>query len=425
MKAKNYFKAIGPGLLFAGSSIGTSHLVLSTRAGANHGMIYLWIILAALLFKYPFFEFGARYTAATGHSLLKGYKEQGAWAIYSFLLVIVISMFAVTGAIGAVCAGLLSTIFSLSLISVPLLAIIIIMVTVAILLGGGYGSLDKVIKFISIVLFISVLIAFVAVLIKGPVSMVPTFEPQPLLEGVGLTLFIGLLGWMPTGIEASAMNSLWIIKNQQTKNAKNTMSEILFDFNLGYFFTIIMAILFLILGAFTLYGSGQQLDGGTTEFSTKLMKVISDNLGPWSYPLVAIGAFGTIYGTLITVLDGFTRALVGGLRALKYDDIVHGEEQSAYVNKMYRIFIIILGIGRACLFYFSSASMITMLDWATIISFLVAPLLAYLNIKVIRSIPAESEHKPHVFLLWLGYIGLILMICFTVYYLMNFSSGGH
>ena len=66
-------KAIGPGLLFASSAIGTSHLVLSTRAGAHHGMIYFWIILLAMILKYPFYEFGPRYANATGYSLLKGY----------------------------------------------------------------------------------------------------------------------------------------------------------------------------------------------------------------------------------------------------------------------------------------------------------------------------------------------------------------
>ena len=40
-------------LLFASTAIGTSHLVLSTRAGAHHGLIYIVIVLAALILKYP------------------------------------------------------------------------------------------------------------------------------------------------------------------------------------------------------------------------------------------------------------------------------------------------------------------------------------------------------------------------------------
>ncbi|MDH4091594.1 MAG: hypothetical protein OEV74_04645 [Cyclobacteriaceae bacterium] len=93
-------KIIGPGLLFVSTAIGTSHLVLSRRAGAHYGMIFFWIILGSLFFKYPFYEFSARYTNATGNTLLKGYKDQGKWAVVLFMIVIFANMFAVIGAVG-------------------------------------------------------------------------------------------------------------------------------------------------------------------------------------------------------------------------------------------------------------------------------------------------------------------------------------
>ena len=37
---KNFLKSIGPGLLFAGAAIGVSHLVQSTRAGADLVLVY-------------------------------------------------------------------------------------------------------------------------------------------------------------------------------------------------------------------------------------------------------------------------------------------------------------------------------------------------------------------------------------------------
>ena len=51
-------KKLGPGLLFAGAAIGVSHLVQSTRAGADFGWGLLWALLLVNLFKYPFFQFG-------------------------------------------------------------------------------------------------------------------------------------------------------------------------------------------------------------------------------------------------------------------------------------------------------------------------------------------------------------------------------
>ena len=76
-KVKTLLKNLGPGLLFASMAIGTSHLVLSTKAGAQYGWIMIIPIVLAIVFKYPFFEFGIRYTNATGKSIIEGYRNRG------------------------------------------------------------------------------------------------------------------------------------------------------------------------------------------------------------------------------------------------------------------------------------------------------------------------------------------------------------
>ena len=54
----------------------------STRAGALAGFGLAGVILLALILKYPFFEFGPRYAAATGTSLVEGYSRLGRWALW-------------------------------------------------------------------------------------------------------------------------------------------------------------------------------------------------------------------------------------------------------------------------------------------------------------------------------------------------------
>ena len=49
----NFIKKLGPGLLFAGAAIGVSHLVQSTKAGAEFGFGLLWALLLCNFFKYP------------------------------------------------------------------------------------------------------------------------------------------------------------------------------------------------------------------------------------------------------------------------------------------------------------------------------------------------------------------------------------
>lgn len=416
---KDLFRSLGPGLLFASSAIGTSHLVLSTRAGAHYGMIFFWIILAAMLLKYPFYEFGPRYASATGYSLVKGYREQGRWAVYLFLIVIFINMFAVTGAIGAVSAGLLSTMFGVQVIPVPLLAGLVIGLTVIILLWGGYPGLDRLIKIISVVLLVAVLTAFVAVLSKGPVAESATYTAPPLLEGAGLALLIGLLGWMPAGMEASTMNSIWSVEKMRTSGRSLPLRESLFDFNLGYVFTLALALMFLTIGAYTVFGSGVTLEGNATAFSNQLLGIFTSNLGPWSYFVFAISAFGTIYGTLITVLDAFPRCFVRGLRVLKFTELDNNEEQNGFLERQYRIWLIITGFGGFALFYFSAASMIQLLEVVTIISFLTSPVIAWLNLRAISSTSVSEDFRPSRAMIWLAYAGLLGLLAFSMYYLLS------
>ncbi len=416
---RKWLKALGPGLLFASAAIGTSHLVLSTRAGAHHGMIFFWIILGALLLKYPFYEFGPRYANATGFSLLKGYKDQGNWAVWLFLSVIFINMFAVTGAVGAVTAGLLATLFGVAVLPVPWLAGAVILITVIILLVGGYSGLDKFIKLLSVVLLITVFIAFMAVLFQGPLEPIADFEAPSLLEGAGLTLLISLLGWMPAGIEASTMNSIWVIEKSHTEQYKASLKENLFDFNLGYLFATALAIMFMTIGAYTVYGSGELLDGNATQFSNKLLGVFTANLGAWAYPVLAIAAFGTIYGTLITIMDAFPRSFVRGLRVLKFEQIEKTTEQQNFLDRYYQILLIVVGIGGFLLFYLSAASMIKILEWATVISFITAPVIGFLNLRAMQGPNIPKTHRPPTWMILLAYGGLVAMLGFAAYYLIN------
>ena len=90
-----FLQKLGPGLLFAGAAIGVSHLVQSTKAGANFGFGLLWALLLINLIKYPFFQFGPRYATATGESLLDGYKKLGKNVLKVYALLTFATMFTI------------------------------------------------------------------------------------------------------------------------------------------------------------------------------------------------------------------------------------------------------------------------------------------------------------------------------------------
>ncbi|MCA9640228.1 MAG: hypothetical protein KC492_06010, partial [Myxococcales bacterium] len=115
MQEKGWVQALGPGLLFAAAAVGVSHLVQSTRAGALFGLGMFGVMLLANLTKYPAFRFGQQYAAATGTSLLEGYRRQGTWALWLYALLTLLTMFTVQAAVTFVTAALLVATLKLKL----------------------------------------------------------------------------------------------------------------------------------------------------------------------------------------------------------------------------------------------------------------------------------------------------------------------
>src|SRR5690606_34037936 len=139
--ASTWRGALGPGLLMAGAAVGVSHLVQSTRAGADYGLLLIPVVLLACLLKYPFLEFGPRYAAATGEDLLVGYRRLGRWALGLFALVTVGTMFIVLAVVTLVTAGLAGLVLGLdapvAVISAGILAACVLLLAL-----GNYRGLD-------------------------------------------------------------------------------------------------------------------------------------------------------------------------------------------------------------------------------------------------------------------------------------------
>ena len=58
---KVWMARLGPGLMLAAAAVGVSHLVQSTRAGADFGLSFVWLVILISFLKYPAFRF------AVGH----------------------------------------------------------------------------------------------------------------------------------------------------------------------------------------------------------------------------------------------------------------------------------------------------------------------------------------------------------------------
>ena len=129
-----------PGLLFAGAAIGVSHLVQSTRAGADFGFSLLWVLILSNIIKYPFFLFGPKYAMATGETLLHGYKKMNTSVLVIYFILSIITMFTIQTAVTIVTAGLAIELFGISS-NITTWAVIITVLCLFILIIGRYKFL--------------------------------------------------------------------------------------------------------------------------------------------------------------------------------------------------------------------------------------------------------------------------------------------
>ena len=395
---------LGPGLLFAGAAIGVSHLVQSTRAGADFGWGLLWALLLINLFKYPFFQYGPRYAQATGETLLDGYYKLGKGYLWAYFFVNIATMFTIQSAVTVVTAGLASKLFGITS-DIVYWSIIITVFCGVLLIIGRYQLLDKFIKIIIISLAISSVLAVSIAFVKNENSL---SLQQVFPEGTGLLFLIAFLGWMPAPLDISIWHSIWTLEKNKSQQKKTTLKESLFDFNVGYIATTFLAICFVGLGALVMFDSGLEFSSKGGVFAGQLIELYTSNLGEAAYGLIAIAAFSTMLSTTITTLDASPRAMS------KTIQLLFNRLKSSYF-----LWLLILSIGTIAIFLFLLSEMGKLVQIATVLSFITAPLYAFLNYRLVISKQMPENFRPNKELRILSIIGLLFLSGFTIFYLFS------
>jgi len=422
MGTPNFWKTFGPGILFASTAIGVSHLVQSTRAGAIYGFALLWAVLAANIFKYPFFEFGTRYANATGKSIIDGYKQMGRPMLWGYFIITLSSMFFVCSAVGAVTSGFFDHLFSVRAFlgenSTVWTSLVLFTGSVLILFLGKYKVLDSLIKIIGAVLMLSTLVAFVLVLFHEPVdAKVYSSVAEFPMGSDDLVFIIALMGWMPTAVDLSAWNSLWTLERMKSSSYQPSLRASLLDFNFGYWASALLSICFLVMGAKLLYGSEEALPSAMHLFASGVVSLYTKVIGSWSHIIIGTAACSIMFGTCIAVFDGYSRAVERCFILLFGEDTPKTASPRKKNFPYYRMSLITLLVVSLSIVLFAKQQLLTLVDIATTLSFLIAPVVAIANFRLVTNKDFPQAARPKAWLRILSILGIVFLSAFCLVFI--------
>ena len=221
---------------------------------------------------------------------------------------------------------------------------------------------------------------------------------------------------MPTALDLSTWNSLWTLEKQKSSGYKSTVEQATGEFALGYWISALLAIMFLTLGSYLVYGTDTPISSSSAGFFNQVIGLFTSAVGEWSYYVIAIAAFCIMYGTSIGVMDGYTRAF-----KRTSEVVFHKSVEST--DKWYLAALVITALGGFSINFVLSDNpkgFLLLVDIATILSFLFAPIVAILNYKLVTNKKFPKEHRPRLMMRFISLLGITVLILFSVLFILYY-----
>ena len=407
VEKRSSWSNFGPGVLVAGSAVGTSHIVQSTRAGADFGLGFLIVFILIALVKYPGTRFGKDYADATGKSLLDNYTSYGWVVISLYSIVIFLTLAFVSAALGLVSASILNALLPLNINS-RYLTVGILAVSGCLLMLGKYSFLEKLNKVL--VPAFTILILATTAIVANQTDWSAINWAFPAANKANLIYLIAIAGWLLAPMEVSVFLSFWTNEKAKTRKAKTLGADKSvnnFDFNLGYWMSLVLALCFLLMGASLLSDQASELPSAGGAFIQEIIKLFSNALGDWSYSIIAFIAMTVMYSTLLTVMDGYARNVQV---LLKFTPARH-------VKNLFNVGVLSVTISGILVILLFMNSFTTFIDLVGILVFVLAPIYAILNHKAVFGPDIAPDKQPSNFMKVASLAGIIVMSLVAVSYL--------
>ncbi len=349
-------KKIGPGIVLAGTIVGSGELLLTTKLGAEHGFLFLWLILFSCVVKvFVQTELG-RYAIASGKPTLgaidelPGLRFGAHWLAWWWLIMMLATIFqlgAMTGTIGqalnltfpsvskslvsgldGVLPGVAAAIFERP--EYPW-AILTCLTTIALLWKGDYRRIEVV----TTALVVGVTLLTVTAACALPFTKFPILWPevgQGLMFGVpatGIAAAFGVFGITGVGATELFYYPYWCLEKGYaryagrcddseawTRRAKGWVRVMYLDAWVSMVVFTVSTLAFYFMGAAVLHPQG--LVPEKKDMIETLSRMFIDTFGGWTQLVFLIGAAAVLFKTLYLSSAGNGRLATDFLGLAKF-----------------------------------------------------------------------------------------------------------
>lgn len=329
-------RKIGPGMILAASIVGSGELIATTTLGAQAGFVALWIILFSCFIKPIVQAELGRFVISTGETGLEAFDQVPGprflrvnWIVWIWAAMVMMTLFQVGAMFGGV-AQVLHTL--MPAISVEVWVLPIVVISLALLLGGGYKRIESL-AMVKVGFFTMLTVLSAAMVMKAP-----EFNWGELASGLWPSIPAG--GWVTavavfgmTGVGASEifMYPYWCVEKGYARytgkrdnspewvaRARGWIRVMHIDVLVSMGVYTIATIAFYVLGAAVLHPKGIVPDSST--MIATLSELYTSTLGEWALVLFYLGAVATLYGTIFAATAAHSRIyadmvrMMGGFR---------------------------------------------------------------------------------------------------------------
>ena len=310
---------LGPGIVLAGGVVGSGELINTPIQAARFGFVLLWVVILSCLIKYFLqVEIGRHCvvhnrTAFQALNRFPGPKLRNtSWIVLAFMTSWTISQIGSAGIVGAT-GGLLQGLVPGGP-SVALWAVVVVLITQLLLWKGLYAHLEK--------LIVALVVGFSATVLIGLILLQGTeyrLQASEIFSGLSFSLgdhprlaafaVISLIGGLGVSASELMVYPYWILEKGYARHvgpedgdgwlerARGWIRVLRIDAGAATLLATIITAAYFLLGAAILFRLGQVPQG--PEVVDKMSGIFTYTYGDWSRGLFLVGAFCTLFSTLL------------------------------------------------------------------------------------------------------------------------------